>query len=112
MINNNKIINNNIINENTLNINQNQKELINKIIKIFKGGYNNNLNYNNPNQIKGLLNLINPNYSYLHQNYNIKDLFPYIKGRKIIISFIKSDNNIDNVKIPRNISKIELYSIA
>ena len=74
--------------------------------------YNNNLNYNNPNQIKGLLNSLNPNYSELHQNYDIKDLFHYIKERKIIISFIKTNYYITNVKIPYNISKIDLYSIA
>ena len=104
----------NFINNNDINIPQNQVNLIISIISFYKRNYNDNMNYNNPIQIQNILNLINPNYPGLKFNdiNKIEDPLYYIKAPKIIIKFINSDYLIYKVRIPKHITKYDLYTIA
>ena len=72
------------------------------------------MNYNEPNQIKNIINLINPNFSGLKYNdiNKIEDPLYYIKTPKTIIKFINSDYLIYNVRVPKTITKFDLYTIA
>ena len=101
-------------NNNDINIHINQVNLMNSIISFYKKNNNDNMNYNMPNQIKNILNLINPNFSGLKYNdiNKIEDPLYYIKAPKKIIKFINSDYLIYNVRIPKTITKFDLYTIA
>ena len=89
-----------------------QKNLINIIIHFYINNGSHKMNYNYPVQIKSLLNQLNPDYNGFYQRKNIIDPFPNIKEEKKIIYFINSDYYKIKIKIPKLISKIELYSIA
>jgi len=104
----------NFINNNDINIPLNQVNLINSIISFYKRNNNDNMNYNSPNQIKNILNLINPNYPGLKFNdiNEIEDPLYYIKEPKKIIKFINSDYLIYKVRIPKYITKYDLYTIS
>lgn len=104
----------NFINNNDINIPQNQVNLIISIISFYKRNYNDNMNYNNPIQIQNILNLINPNYPGLKFNdiNKIEDPLYYIKAPKTTIKFINSDYLIYKVRIPKHITKYDLYTIA
>ena len=97
-----------------LNIPPNQVHLIDSIIQFYKKNNNEYMNYNNPIQIKNILNLLNPNYTGLkYNNINqVEDPLYYIKGPKIIIKFINSDYIIYKVRIPKTINKYDLHTIA
>ena len=99
---------------NNLNIQPHQVHLIDSIIQFYKKNNNEYMNYNNPIQIKNILNLLNPNYTGLkYNNINqVEDPLYYIKGPKIIIKFINSDYIIYKVRIPKTINKYDLHTIA
>lgn len=105
---------NNKNNFNQLNISPNQVHLIDSIISFFKENNYEYMNYDNPNQIKFILNLIDPKFPGLkYNNINeVQDPLYYIKGHKITIKFINSDFIIYKVRIPKSISKFDLYTIA
>ena len=107
-------------NENFFNLNINEKKIINSIIKFYEDNYKLNskfMNYEHPQQIKSIINLLNSNINNLKQiNENederIGELFPYINEPKKSIKFINSNNIAYIVKIPNSISKSDLYSIG
>ena len=103
----NKIQNSN----NKNNLDSNQKELLNLIIKFYQGNGNHFMNYDHPNQIKSLLNHLNPNNSEFKKSNYIEDILPYVNQDKKIIKFINSNYTLFNVKITYSISKLEFYSI-
>ena len=71
-------------NQNYFYINPNQKFLVDKIIKFYRGsGKNTYMNYNEPNQIKQLLNNLDTNSPLLKEGNDIIDPFPYIHEKKI-----------------------------
>jgi len=70
------------------------------------------MNFEYPNQIKGLLNLLNENYSGFKYENDVKDPLFYIKGPKIIIKFFDSNYQVKKVKIPKSITQYDLYTIA
>ena len=98
--------------ESSFNIKPKEKNLIDTIIKFYNENNNPNMSYKNPNQIRGLINNLNPNYSELVYIEDNEDYFSYIKNEKITIKFINSSYIVFKVKIPKGISKLELYSIA
>ena len=99
---------------NNINIPINQIPLINSIISFYRQNDNNYMDYDNPNQIKNILNLINPNYSKLkYNNINqIEDPLYYIKAPKLTIKFINSNYLLYKVSIPKTITKYDLYTIG
>ena len=104
----------NINNNNYINIPLNQINLLNSIISFYKNNNNDYMSYDNPNQIKNILNLLNPNYPGLkYDNANkIEDPLYYIKTVKKTLKFINSDYIIYKVRIPITITKYDLYTIA
>lgn len=100
------------IDDNNYILNPKLTELVNKIINFYHSNNNKNMNYNNPNQINGLLNNLNPNYPGLHQSNEIKDPLPYVRGEKKLIRLINSNYDIINAKIPKDITKFDFYSIV
>ena len=109
IIQNEKHENNNL----NLNINQNTFELLNIILNFYKNNNNKTMTFDYPNQIKGILKLINLNNScFKYKNNIIEDPLYYIQEPKKIIKFVNSNYIIQKVKIPLLISKNDLYSIA
>ena len=104
----------NFNNNNDINIPLNQINLLNSIISFYKNNNNDYMSYDNPNQIKNILNLLNPNYPGLkYDNTNkIEDPLYYIKTVKKTLKFINSDYIIYKVRIPITITKYDLYTIA
>ena len=104
----------NFNNNNYINIPLNQINLLNSIISFYKNNNNDYMSYDNPNQIKNILNLLNPNYPGLkYDNTNkIEDPLYYIKTVKKTLKFINSDYIIYKVRIPITITKYDLYTIA
>ena len=104
----------NFNNNNDINIPLNQINLLNSIISFYKNNNNDYMSYDNPNQIKNILNLLNPNYPGLkYDNINkIEDPLYYIKTVKKTLKFINSDYIIYKVRIPIAITKYDLYTIA
>ena len=104
----------NFNNNNDINIPLNQINLLNSIISFYKNNNNDYMSYDNPNQIKNILNLLNPNYPGLkYDNTNkIEDPLYYIKTVKKTLKFINSDYIIYKVRIPITINKYDLYTIA
>jgi len=104
----------NFNNNNYINIPLNQINLLNSIISFYKNNNNDYMSYDNPNQIKNILNLLNPNYPGLkYDNANkIEDPLYYIKTVKKTLKFINSDYIIYKVRIPITITKYDLYTIA
>ena len=104
----------NFNNNNYINIPLNQINLLNSIISFYKNNNNDYMSYDNPNQIKNILNLLNPNYPGLkYDNINkIEDPLYYIKTVKKTLKFINSDYIIYKVRIPITITKYDLYTIA
>ena len=103
-------------NNNNFILNPKLNELINKILNFYYSNNNYNMNFNNPIQINSLLNNLNTKYPGLHQSDYKKYLFkmdplPYMKEEKMVIKFINSDYDIINVKIPKDITKSDFYSI-
>ena len=93
-------------------INPNQKLLVDKIIYFYKKNNRSYMNYNEPNQIKQLLNHLDTTNPMLKEGNDISDPFPYINEKKKIIKFINHDLKIFNVKVPVSIDKKTLYQIA
>ena len=73
---------NNQNNNNIFNMNQNQKLLINKIIDFYQKSGNIYMNYDEPNQIKNLLNNLDINNPQLKEGNDIDDPLPYIDEKK------------------------------
>ena len=69
-------------NNNIFNMNQNQKLLINKIIDFYQKSGNIYMNYDEPNQIKNLLNNLDINNPQLKEGNDIDDPLPYIDEKK------------------------------
>ena len=99
-------------NNNIFNMNQNQKLLINKIIDFYQKSGNIYMNYDEPNQIKNLLNNLDINNPQLKEGNDIDDPLPYIDEKKKLIKFINHDFKIFNVKVPVSIDKKTLHDIA
>ena len=98
--------NNNIL------INPNQKHLVDKIINFYQKQEKSYMNYNEPYQIKQLLNNLDISCPLLKEGNDIADPLSYIKEKKKLIKFINHDFKIFNVKVPISIDKKTLYSIA
>ena len=115
---NNNILNqnhniNNIQNNNNFNfINQNQKILVDKIIEFYRKNGRKFMNYNEPNQIKKLLDNLDTNNPNLKEGIILDDPMSYIKEKKKLIKFINHDFKIFNVKVPISIDKNTLYQVA
>ena len=104
---------NNIQNNNNSNfINQNQKILVDKIIEFYRKNGRKFMNYNEPNQIKKLLDNLDTNNPNLKEGNDIDDPMFYIKEKKKLIKFINHDFKIFNVKVPISIDKNTLYQVA
>ena len=105
--------NNNVLNnDNLYNLDKDKLNLINSIIEFYKENNFDCMNFEYPNQIKALLNLLNENYSgYIYEN-DVKDPLFYINGQKIIIKFINSNYEVKKVNIPKSITQYDLYTIA
>jgi len=119
MINNNKMNqnfmnkNNNTLNDdNIYNLDKDRLNLINSIIEFYKENDMYYMNFKYPNQIKGILNLLNENYSKFRFGNTAEDPLFYIKGPKINIIFINSNYEIKKVKIPISITQYDLYTVA
>ena len=105
--------NNNNNDLNNYNLDEDKKELINSIIEFFKENNILCINFEYPNQIKALINLLNENYSGFKYENEVKDPLFYLKGPKIMIKFINSNFEVKKVKIPKlTITKYDLYTIA
>lgn len=104
----------NNISYNQFEIPPNQMELVNSIISFYKKNGNYYMDFDNPYQIKCILNLLEPNYPKLKYDdkNKIDDPLYYIKEPKILIKFINSDYTIYKVSIPMTITKYDLYTIA
>jgi len=74
---------NNQNNNNIFNMNQNQKLLIDKIIDFYQKSGNIYMNYDEPNQIKNLLNNLDINNPQLKEGNDIDDPLPYIDEKKV-----------------------------
>ena len=125
MMNMNMMLNNNQMNQNFMNNNNNginddeiynldkdKFNLINSIIGFFKENNYPCMNFEYPNQIKAILNLLNENYSgFIYEN-DIKDPLFYINSPTIIIKFINSNYEVKKVKIPKLITQYDLYTVA
>ena len=115
---NNNILNqnhniNNIQNNNNFNfINQNQKILVDKIIEFYRKNGRKFMNYNEPNQIKKLLDNLDTNNPNLKEGIILDDPMSYIKEKKKLIKFINHDFKIFNVNVPISIDKNTLYQVA
>ena len=115
---NNNILNqnhniNNIQNNNNFNFkNQNQKILVDKIIEFYRKNGRKFMNYNEPNQIKKLLDNLDTNNPNLKEGIILDDPMSYIKEKKKLIKFINHDFKIFNVKVPISIDKNTLYQVA
>ena len=71
------------------------------------------MNYNEPNQIRQLVNNLDTNSPLLQKGNDISDPLPYIHEKKIkSIRFINHDSKIFNVKVPISFDKKTLYDIA
>ena len=99
-------------NKNNLFINQNQKMLVDKIINFYQETGRRYMNYDEPNQIKQLLNNLDINSPLLKEANDIVDPLHYINEKKKLIKFINHDFKIYNVKVPISIDKKTLYQIA
>ena len=93
-------------------INQNQKNLVEKIIQFYQETGRKYMNYNEINQISNLLDNLDTNSPKLKEGNDIADPLPYIKEKKKLIKFINHDFKIFNVKVPISIDKMILYQIA
>ena len=93
-------------------INQNQKNLVDKIIQFYQRSGRKFMNYNEKNQISNLLDNLDTNSPKLKEGNDIADPLPYIKEKKKLIKFINHDFKIFNVKVPTSIDKMTLYQIA
>ena len=92
--------------------NQNQKLLVDKIINFYQKNKRKYMNYNEPNQIKQLLNNLDTNNPMLKEANDITDPLPYIEEKKKLIKFINHNFQIFNVKVPISIDKMTLYDVA
>jgi len=99
-------------NFNLNNFNKNQMELINSIIQFYKENGNEYMNFDYPNQIKNISNLLSLNYHKLDKSDNIENPLYYIEDPKVIIRFMNSDYKEFKVNIPLSITNYDLYSIA
>lgn len=59
-----------------------------------------------------LIHLLTPNFSMIKIDNDIKDPLFYIKEEKKYIKFVNSDFKLFNVRVPKSITKRDLYSIA
>jgi len=111
VMNNNNINNNNLKND-ILNLDKDKLNLVNSIIEFFKENNILCMNFEYPNQIKALLDLLNENYSGFIYGNEVKSPLFYINEPKIIINFINSDYKVRKVNIPKSITQYDLYTIA
>ena len=103
---------NNPINMNYNFKNQNQKKLVDEIIEFYQKNGRRYMNYNEPNQIKKLLDNLDVNSPNLKEGNDIEDPLSYIHEKKKLIKFINQDSKIINVLVPISINKETLYQIA
>ena len=69
------------------------------------------MNYGNPKQIEGLINHLTYNSS---ESSDLDEPLSYIEGPTVILNFIdriKNDYNVSKYKLPKSISKFDLYTI-
>ena len=96
----------NQLNQNTNNNFMNQINQMNQMM----------LNMNQMNQMMQNMNQMNQNNQMMNiQNQkqnNYEDIFPYIKENKKNITFITSENEYKNIKVPYSLRKDEIYSLA
>jgi hypothetical protein len=104
--------NNELNNENIYNLDKDKLNLINSIIEFYKDNNMDYMNFEYPNQIKALLNLLNENYSEFKYENDVKDPLFYINDPKIIVKFINSNFEVKKVNIPKSINKYDLYTVA
>ena len=105
-------MNNQININNNFNMTQSQKLLVDKIIEFYQKSERTYMNYNEPNQIRKLLNNLDTNNPLLKEGNDIDDPLHYVNEKKKLIKFINHDSKIFNVKVPASIDKITLYDIA
>ena len=70
------------------------------------------MNFEYPNQIKAILNLLNENYSGFKYENDVEDPLFYINGPAKAIKFINSNYEVKKVKIPTLVTQYDLYTIA
>ena len=105
-------MNNQININNNFNMTQSQKLLVDKIIEFYQKSERTYMNYNEPNQIRKLLNNLDTNNPLLKEGNDIDAPLHYVNEKKKLIKFINHDSKIFNVKVPASIDKITLYDIA
>ena len=121
ILNNNNQMNQNFMSNNNNNNNKNIKDynldkdklnLVNSIIEFYQKNNIDCMNFEYPNQIKAILNLLNENYSGFKYENDVKDPLFYINGPAKTINFINSNYEVKKVKIPTLITQYDLYTIA
>ena len=90
----------------------NKLELVNSIIDFCKKNRNNYIDYSHKDQIMSLIDRLNPKTSDLHYNNTILDPLHYVEAEKKIVKFINSEYRLFKVKLPINITKMDVYSIV
>ena len=86
--------------------------LINSVINFYQECGKEYMNFSEKYQIMNLINSLNPNASLLKTKKQIYDPLHYINEEKIIINFINRNNELFKVKLPKSITKSDLYSIS
>lgn len=90
----------------------NKLELVNSIIDFCKKNRNNYIDFSHKDQIMSLIDRLNPKTSDLHYNNTILDPLHYVEAEKKIVKFINSEYRLFKVKLPINITKMDVYSIV
>ena len=75
-------MNNQININNNFNMTQSQKLLVDKIIEFYQKSKRTYMNYNEPNQIRKLLNNLDTNNPLLKEGNDIDDPLPYVNEEK------------------------------
>ena len=94
------------------NLDENQMDLIISIIKFYEENGNEYMNFDNPDQIKNLIDFLSLNNHKLEISDNIEEPLYYIEEPKKIIKFINSNYKEYKVNIPQSLTKYDIYSIA
>lgn len=88
-----------------------KKELIDDIIKFYQKNGKSYMNYGNPKQIEGLINHLTYNSS---ESSDLDEPLYYIEGPTVTLNLIdrfKNDYYVSKYKLPKSISKFDLYTI-
>ena len=88
-----------------------KKELIDDIIKFYQKNGKSYMNYGNPKQIEGLINHLTYNSS---ESSDLDEPLYYIEGPTVTLNLIdrfKNDYYVSKYKVPKSISKFDLYTI-